>query len=457
MLPMFSLVWIMPPRVMTRSAGRPAAASRGGGTSGPASKGGGRTRGVICDQGGVEIDGQGGQVGGQGSEVTKVEVKGMVGIKMAMPPMTHFRGYIRTLGQVVAVGMSWDNFKIRGMVVAMEPSTIQKAMQIAGTLTDEALRNGSIKKNPEKKGNMGEPSKDKNGRDDNKRNKTGNAFATTTNPIRRENTGTVPKCATYNTHLSPEIPCRTCFNYNRLGHFAKDYRVVPRNVNPINARNLTARACYECGSTDHVKAACPRHRPNDLGFSYEIEIASGQLVEIDKSFMSIHKGMDWLSNHKAEITCHEKVVRIPLLDDIVLRVIGERPDEKVRHLVSAKAKEQKQEELVVLVPGEILVASPYRLAPSEMEELSGQLEELQDKGSTPEYVKKETDTRVTCTADALKHSETLCAITMRYMLRIERTILGNSPTANIRGKGDVIHICKSVKVNQRVVRAGDSA
>ncbi|GKA72838.1 hypothetical protein Tco_0779054 [Tanacetum coccineum] len=57
------------------------------------------------------------------------------------------------------------------------------------------------------------------------------------------------------------------------------------------------------------------------------------------------------------------------------------------------------------------------------------------KGSAPELVKRETDTRVTCTVDALKHSETLCAITMRYMLRMERTNLGNSPTANIKEKG----------------------
>ncbi|GKD27656.1 hypothetical protein Tco_1233870, partial [Tanacetum coccineum] len=76
------------------------------------------------------------------------------------------------------------------MVIAMEPKTIQKAVQIAGTLTDEALRNGSIKKNPEKKGNRGEPSKDRNVRDDNKRTRTGNAFAITTNPVGRENTGT---------------------------------------------------------------------------------------------------------------------------------------------------------------------------------------------------------------------------------------------------------------------------
>nr|GEU96169.1 reverse transcriptase domain-containing protein [Tanacetum cinerariifolium] len=127
-------------------------------------------------------------------------------------------------------------------------------------------------KNPEKQGNRGEPSKDRNGREENKRTRTGKAFATTANPDRREN----------------------------MGHFAKDCRVVPRNVNPINARNLTVRTCYECRSTDNFKAACPRAfmlgaeearqdpnivmgiEPSALGFSYEIEIASGQLVKIDK-------------------------------------------------------------------------------------------------------------------------------------------------------------------------------
>ncbi|GJY25663.1 reverse transcriptase domain-containing protein [Tanacetum coccineum] len=45
--------------------------------------------------------------------------------------------------------------QIRGIVAATEPKTIQKAVQIAGTLTDEALRNDTIKKNPEKRGNGG--------------------------------------------------------------------------------------------------------------------------------------------------------------------------------------------------------------------------------------------------------------------------------------------------------------
>ncbi|GKE40513.1 putative reverse transcriptase domain-containing protein, partial [Tanacetum coccineum] len=72
--------------------------------------------------------------------------------------------------------------QICGMVAATKPKTMQKAVQIFGALTDEAVRNGSIKK-VEKRGNAGEPSKHKNGRDDNKRTRTRNAFASTGNPI----------------------------------------------------------------------------------------------------------------------------------------------------------------------------------------------------------------------------------------------------------------------------------
>nr|GEZ84315.1 hypothetical protein [Tanacetum cinerariifolium] len=318
---------------------------------------------------------------------------------------------------------------------------------------------------------------------ENKRTRTGNAFATTTNPVRKEYNGTILKCVGCNLHHPPEMPCRACFNYGCPGHMAKDCRVAPRMVNLVNARNtITAPgACYECEGTNHFKGACPRLNqaqrpgvtvqtklllimrdkvmgtmyattlfdscadysfvsttfitllciePSELGFSYEIEIASGNLVEIDKvireckleiegymfdinlipfvseSFDAII-GMGWLSNHKAEIIFHEKVVRIPLQNGKVLRVIGERPEEKMRHLMSAKAKEQKQKEIVVVrdfpevflddlsrlppireikfnievIPRAIPIGkSPYRLAPSEMKELSGQLKELQDKG-----------------------------------------------------------------------------
>ncbi|GKF77947.1 putative reverse transcriptase domain-containing protein, partial [Tanacetum coccineum] len=99
--------------------------------------------------------------------------------------------------------------------------------------------------------------------------------------------------------------------------------------------------------------------PNDLGFRYEIEISSKYLVEIDKVIkgckleikghvfdidlipfghgsFDVIIGMDWLSNYKAKIVCHKKVVRIPLPDGKVLRVLGERPEEKARFLMSVK-------------------------------------------------------------------------------------------------------------------------
>nr|GEZ16219.1 hypothetical protein [Tanacetum cinerariifolium] len=243
------------------------------------------------------------------------------------------------------------------MVAATEPLTIQKAVQIAGTLTDEAFRNGSIKKNPKKRGNKGEPSKDKNGRDDNKRTRTGNDFSTTTNPVRRENTSTIPKCTTCNFHHLPETPCRTCFNCNRPEHFVKDCRVVESTLEARgNHQNQVVAINGGQGHRNNdnqvrgrafmlgVEEACQDSNimtgiePSDLGFSYEIEIASGQLVEIDKVIkgckleiegqvfdinlipfrsrsFDVIIGMDWLSNHKAEIIFHEKVGRIPLPDD----------------------------------------------------------------------------------------------------------------------------------------------
>ncbi|GJT07645.1 hypothetical protein Tco_0842107 [Tanacetum coccineum] len=85
-----------------------------------------------------------------------------------------------------------------------EPKTMQKVVQISDALTDEAVRNGSIKKF-KKRGNVGETNKDKNGRDDNKRTRTGNVFATTVNPVGRENMGSWSKCTTCNSYHAPGV------------------------------------------------------------------------------------------------------------------------------------------------------------------------------------------------------------------------------------------------------------
>ncbi|GJW05649.1 hypothetical protein Tco_1568072 [Tanacetum coccineum] len=291
--------------------------------------------------------------------------------------------------------------QIRKMVAATEPKTIQKDVQISGALTDEAVRNGSIKK-VEKRGNMGEPSKHKNGTDDNKRTRTGNAFTTTVNPVGRENTFVKPG--------------------NRLG--VRDSSWAGREA------SQDSNICEQCLD------------PIDLGFIYEIEIASGQLVEIDK----VIKGCK-LEIYVMSLTDEfDNLLGMGFYDVIyeyrlVLRVLGERPEEKVRLLMSAKANERKQEEIVVvrdflevfpddlsrlppipeiefrieLIPGAMPVTkSPYRLTPSELEELSRQLKELQEKANV--------------VADALSRKERVKpkivrAINMNLQLSIKDRIL----------------------------------
>ncbi|GJZ48059.1 hypothetical protein Tco_0601891 [Tanacetum coccineum] len=88
--------------------------------------------------------------------------------------------------------------------------------------------------------------------------------------------------------------------------------------------------------------------------------------------------MDCLSKRKVVIVCYEKVVRIPLEGEEILRVHDERTQGVVKTLMNRKVVEFR----VDLVHGATPVAKPpYRLAPSEMQELSEQLQELEDKVS----------------------------------------------------------------------------
>ncbi|GJS06691.1 hypothetical protein Tco_0363487 [Tanacetum coccineum] len=97
-------------------------------------------------------------------------------------------------------------------------------------------------------------------------------------------------------------------------------------------------------------------------------------------------GMDRLSKRKFGIVCHGKVVRIPLEGDEILQVHGERTQGVVKTLMNTKVVEFR----VDLVPGATPVAkSPYRLTPLEMQELSEQLQELQDEEEHGVHLKLE--------------------------------------------------------------------
>ncbi|GKB99151.1 putative reverse transcriptase domain-containing protein [Tanacetum coccineum] len=75
------------------------------------------------------------------------------------------------------------------------------------------------------------------------------------------------------------------------------------------------------------------------------------LMPIKLGSFNVVIGMDWLSKYHARIICDEKVVHIPI-DGETLIIRGATP----------------------------IARAPYRLAPSEMQELSNQLQELADRG-----------------------------------------------------------------------------
>nr|GEZ04269.1 putative reverse transcriptase domain-containing protein [Tanacetum cinerariifolium] len=455
----------MSSRMTKRSVGRVTTAPRGGRTGGRTGSRGGRTIGQSGDQGNDRIDGQGGHLCGKGSEVND----GIDGVPdFSIIIAQQLQNLLPTiLTQVGNKGSNQGNPKnqngdavndnIQGdggaIVYTQRINKMESVQDMSGCEENQKVKYtpGSFFSKALMRGNGEEPNRDRNVRDENKRTRTGNAFATTTNLVRRGYKGKIPICLSCNLHHPPEIPCQACFNCGHLRLMAKDCGVAPRMVNSMNAKNPTAApgACYECGGTNHFKAACHRNNGNrarggafmlgveearwypnivtstftlnnhyattlfdsgsdysfistaftprlgiessNLGFSYEIEIASGQLVEINKvikgckleieghtfnidlilfgsgNFYVIVE-MDWLSKHKAEIICHERVVRIPLHNDKTLRVIGLPPNREIKFCI-------------YLIPRAIPIAkSPCRLAPFEMEEFLGQLRVLQDKG-----------------------------------------------------------------------------
>ncbi|GKD35713.1 putative reverse transcriptase domain-containing protein, partial [Tanacetum coccineum] len=120
------------------------------------------------------------------------------------------------------------------------------------------------------------------------------------------------------------------------------------------------------------------------------------LIPLGQGSFDVIVEMDWLSNQKAVIVCHEKIVRIPAEDGKVLCVQGERNVGKTKTLMSTKVNEQTLSDIPIirdfkdvfldhlsglppqrqvefridLIPRATPIAkSPYRLAPSEMQEL----------------------------------------------------------------------------------------
>nr|GEY55958.1 hypothetical protein [Tanacetum cinerariifolium] len=323
----------------TQSAGRSTATPRGGRTGGRTGRGGRRTRdptGRVCGRTGDQ-DNQGGDRGnGVNEGVDKVPDFSTViaqQLQNLLPTIiaqvgnhaSNIQGDVRNVSvNNSRSGCSYKEFlecnpKDYDGKGATKTTTIQSVVLKDGMLTDEAIRIGSLKKNTKKRGNGREPSKDGNVRDDNKRSRTGREFASNTNPIRgmvvATKTTTIQSVVLKDGMLTDEAI--------RIGSLKKNTKKRGNGREPSKDGNVR---------DDNKRSRTGR------------EFASNT-----NPVRKEYTGMDWLSRHKAEIVCDEKVVRIPLPSSIILRVLRERPEENVRHLMSVKGEEQKLKDIVIFL------------------------------------------------------------------------------------------------------------
>ncbi|GKB83123.1 putative reverse transcriptase domain-containing protein [Tanacetum coccineum] len=261
----------------------------------------------------------------------------------------------------------------------------------------------------------------------NRRQETFRAYVVTPTENSRY-TGSLPLCKKCTLHHTGPctVKCQTC---NKVGHLTRNCR----NKGPATGSNLqpVSVTCHACGEKGHYKSQCSRANNNahgrayllrdknahqdpnvvtgtfllnqhlarvlfdsgadksfvsislasmlnippiTLDTTYDIEMADGNLVgtntviqgctlillnqpfEIDLMPIKLGSfdvviGMDWLSKYHARIICDEKVVHIPI-DGETLIIRGPAP----------------------------VARAPYKLAPSEMQELSDKLLELADRG-----------------------------------------------------------------------------
>ncbi|GKB15499.1 putative reverse transcriptase domain-containing protein [Tanacetum coccineum] len=325
---------------------------------------------------------------------------------------------------------------IKGNVTALKPQTLEEAITITQRLIDQVTKHNSVQGTNDHKRKFDDRRIFTNNNYQNNRNNNSNP----NNASPTENsryTGSLPlckKCTMHHIGLCT-IKCQTC---NKVGHLTKNYRnkgpateradksfVSISLASKLNIPPITLDATYDIEMSDG----------NLVGTNIVIQgctlILLNQPFEIDLMPIKLGSfdvviGMDWLSKYHARIIYDEKVVHIPI-DGETLIIRGDQSKTRlsliscikieryissgyqvfVAQVMEKKSTEKRLEDIPVireflevfpedlpglpsvlqvefqidLILGAAPVArAPYRLAPSEMQELSDQLQELADRG-----------------------------------------------------------------------------
>ncbi|GJT77848.1 putative reverse transcriptase domain-containing protein [Tanacetum coccineum] len=266
--------------------------------------------------------------------------------------------------------------------------------------------------------------------------------------------GKLPYCGKCGRHHTDTCP-PTCHNCGRAGHKAKDCRAPPRLANQRGPGSQGGQGsdvtCFGCGNPKGNNQASTstqggRRAPGRVySLCVEAAVKDNNVVNELGSF-DVIVGMDWMAEHRAEVVCYEKYIRVPYGNDMLV-VQGERSGVKNKsrlEVISSirtqkyidqgcqvlliqimkeeetKIPERRIEDVPVvndfpevfpeelsglpptrqvefhieLIPGAAPIArAPYHLAPAEMKELAEQLKELSDKVARIQHLLKKIDLR----------------------------------------------------------------
>ncbi|GKB69123.1 putative reverse transcriptase domain-containing protein [Tanacetum coccineum] len=249
--------------------------------------------------------------------------------------------------------------RIKGNITSSKSATLHDAINMARELVEQAVQGRATRISESNKRKWEDHQRNNNNnrnrnnnyhQQQNRRQETARAYAAAPTE-NRGYAGNLPKCNRCNFHHSGRCPpkCQKC---QRNWTLEKDW----------NQHNEGARA------RAYVVVENPQQNPNVVTDLLPTRLGSFDVIV----------GMDWLSYHRAVIDCYEKIADEKKLDDI--RVVRDFL-EVFPYDLSGLPPVREIEFRIDLIPGASpVVKSPYRLAPSEMLELSNQLKELQEKG-----------------------------------------------------------------------------
>ncbi|GJW39383.1 reverse transcriptase domain-containing protein [Tanacetum coccineum] len=230
---------------------------------------------------------------------------------------------------------------IEGNVTASKPQTLEEAITITQRLMDQ-----------------------------NRRQETFRFYAVT--PTENNGyTGNHPLCKKCTLHHTGPctVKCQTC---NRVGHLTRNCRnkgpATRSNQQPVSV--LKGKQQYPRKSILAEGQECSPRPERSHGFDVVI-------------------GMDRLSKYHARIICDEKVVHVPINGEtLIILVMEKKSDEKrledipvvrefpevfLEDLPSLPPVHQVEFQIDLIPRAAPVARAPYRLAPSEMQELSNQL------------------------------------------------------------------------------------